>query len=260
MALWAVTAGVYGAVLTVAALAMPIARRPIAAAVCAAYALVAVGAGTLRSWFWVQLVVPGLLLLVGYWLSGFFFRDPQPWLERLLLESDRRLFRAIAVDRWLARAPTWVLEFLEASYTADYIVVAAGAIVTAFAGTDALVSYWSLVLTSELGCYLALPWLRSRPPRALESFGVMAMRAPLLRRLNVVILERASVHANTLPSGHVAGAVAAALAVMSVQPAAGWLLLLLASVIALGAVAGRYHYGVDCAAGASVALVIWLLL
>ena len=45
--------------------------------------------------------------------------------------------------------------------------------------------------------YAALPWLRSRPPRILEGHGVIAERAPVLRRLNVTILDRAGVQANT---------------------------------------------------------------
>jgi membrane-associated phospholipid phosphatase len=88
----------------------------------------------------------------------------------------------------------------------------------------------------------------------------MAQRAPILRRLNVSILDQASVQANTLPSGHVAGAVAAALGLWPVAPAAGLVLLVLAVAIAIAAVVGRYHYVVDCVAGASVALVVWSLM
>ncbi len=95
MAFWGVVAGIYGLTLTAAALTLPIGRRPIVVVACLSYALVAVGAGTMTSSFWVQLIVPGALLLVGYWLSGFFFRDPQPWLERFLLRSDQAVFRGL---------------------------------------------------------------------------------------------------------------------------------------------------------------------
>jgi membrane-associated phospholipid phosphatase len=62
------------------------------------------------------------------------------------------------------------------------------------------------------------------------------------------------VQANTIPSGHVAGAVAAGLAVISVSATAGWVLLGLALMIAVSAVVGRYHYAVDCVLGALVAV------
>ena len=259
MSVWGAVAGVYGLVLAAAAISLPIARRPIAAVACLGYALIAFGAGTLVSWFWIQLLVPGALLLGGYWLSGFFFRAPQAWLEGWLLDTDARVFRALGIDKALRHAPMWVLETLEASYAADYVVVGAGAIIAAFAGLEAVSYYWTLVLAAELACYAALPWLRSRPPRALEGPGIVAERAPRLRRLNVAILDRASVQANTLPSGHVAGAVAAALAVWPVDATAGAALMVLAVLIATAAAVCRYHYVIDCVTGAAVAVVAWVI-
>jgi hypothetical protein len=255
---WSLAAAAYGGVLTAAALAIPVGRRPVVLAASAAYVLVALATGTLAGWLWVDLAVPGILLVTGYWLSGFFFRDPQPWLERWLLASDAWVFRALRVDAWLGRAPRWVLELVEIVYALDYVVIGGGAIAALGAGRDRLAHYWSLVLAAELACYVALPWLRSRPPRALEPAGVVARRAPAARRLNDWILDRASVQANTVPSGHVAGAAAAALALLSVDTAAGVLLLVVAVAIAAAAVAGRYHYVVDCAAGVAVALAAWL--
>ncbi len=228
-------------------------RRHLVLAGSAAYALLALGAATVGVW-WVQLVVPAVLLLGGYWLSGLFFKHPQPWLESWLARTDRDAFDALGLDRALQAAPRWVLEVLEASYTADYAVIAAGALLSAAAGVDEIARYWSIVLAAELTCYAALPFLRSRPPRAVEAAGVVATRAPRLRRLNTAILDRASVQANTIPSGHVAGAVAAALAVLPLSATAGAVLLILAALITAAAVTGRYHYVVDCVLGAVVAV------
>lgn len=253
MAPWGWIAGGYGVFLTLTAIGLRgVVRRSITIAACAAYTLLSLGAATLDT-FWIHLVVPGLLLLTGYWLCGFFFGTPQPWLERWLLASDRRVFDALHLDRALANAPAWVLEALEASYTADYIVVAGGAFIAALSGPAALTQYWTLVLGAELACYAALPFLRSRPPRALEPPGVIARRAPRLRAFNLGLLDRASVQANTLPSGHVAGAVAAAIAVVPLNPAAGGVLMGMALLIAISAAVGRYHYVVDCVLGAGVA-------
>jgi membrane-associated phospholipid phosphatase len=106
-----------------------------------------------------------------------------------------------------------------------------------------------------------MPWLRSRPPRAVvtthgspEHERTGAANG-YLRRLNTLILDGASIQANTLPSGHVSGAVAAALGVMAVDVVVGSWLVVAAGLIAVAAVAGRYHYVVDCVAGAAVALV-----
>ena len=239
----------------VAALTQPIRRRAVALAAALAYTAVALGVGTLAGLFWVNFVVPGVLLLAGYWLSGFFFRDPQPWLEDWLLRVDD----GVGAGQWMERMPRLLAELLELSYAAAYVVVGGGAIYAATFGIDAVTSYWTLVLASELASYAPLPWLRSRPPRVIEPASG-GMPAPHMRRLNTAILDNASVQANTLPSGHVAGAVAASLAVMSVNPVVGWALMGMAGVIAIAAIAGRYHYVVDCVAGAGVALAFWALM
>jgi membrane-associated phospholipid phosphatase len=255
--MWGSIAAVYGLVLLAAALTMPIKRRAVAATACGAFALAGYGLGTLGTYIAVQFMAPGVLLLVGYWLSGFFFRDPQAWLERALLDSDAHLFRKYGIDRWLQRAPGWILETLEASYAADYVLIAAGAVIALQSGITAIAAYWSLVLACQFTCYGALPWLRSRPPRVLEGGRYDRNEGPL-RRLNVAILDRASVQANTLPSGHVAGAMAAALGVLPISTTAAAVFLVIAALIAVAAVLGRYHYAIDCVSGVSVALLLSL--
>jgi hypothetical protein len=255
MADWGWVAGGYGVLLTLTAICLRnLPRKAVVIAACAAYALVAAGLASLGG-FWINFAAPGALLLGGYWLSGFFFCAPQPWLEQSLDRSDRWFFQTFSVNRALARAPRWLLELLEASYTADYIVVAGGAFVSAPFGAEAVSRYWTVVLAAELACYAALPFLRARPPRALEAPGVIHLRAPAARRFNLAILDRASVQACTIPSGHVAGAVAAALAVMPVSSTASIVFLAMSLLIAASATVGRYHYAVDCALGAVVAVI-----
>jgi membrane-associated phospholipid phosphatase len=67
------------------------------------------------------------------------------------------------------------------------------------------------------------------------------------------VLRRASIHANTFPSAHVAASLAAALAVLRHQPGAGVVFLWIAASIAAGAVLRRYHFALDVVAGAFVA-------
>jgi membrane-associated phospholipid phosphatase len=259
MSPWALVAAVYGAVLAASALVRPVPRRLLAASACLAYALVALGAGTMRQNVWVNLIAPAALLLAGYWLSGLFFHAPQRWLEARLLAADRALFRAVALDSILRRAPHWTIELLEGAYASISLVIAGGAIASAGAGLLALEHFWALVLAAELSCYVWLPWVRTRPPRVLEAPGVIEQRRASLRLLNAAVLERGSVQANTLPSGHVAGAVAAALGVLPVSRGLAAVMLIAAAAIALAATAGRYHYAVDCAAGALVAVLVWSL-
>lgn len=261
MAPWGWVAVGYGAAMVAAAACAPV--RVSRRAGCAAMAVLYAAAGWALSPLpspAVQLLVPGTLLLTGYWLPGLVFGPPQPALEAWLMRIDRRWFTRWSVDERLRRLPAWVLEGLEACYFADYLAIGGGAVFAAVNGTAMTARYWTAVLAAELLCYAALPWLRSRPPRTLEPPGPFDGRGLTIRRLNLAILGRASVQANTLPSGHVAGAVAAAAAIAATHPLTGIALGVLAALIAAAAVLGRYHYLVDVVAGAMVALAaVWLL-
>jgi membrane-associated phospholipid phosphatase len=103
------------------------------------------------------------------------------------------------------------------------------------------------------GCYGVLPWLPTRPPRAVE--GAPVRPSGLVKRLNLLVLGVASVQLNTFPSGHVAASLATALAVWASLPLAGLALGLLAVAITLGSVFGRYHYAADAVAGVALALI-----
>ena len=114
-------------------------------------------------------------------------------------------------------------------------------------------------MLAELASYATLPWVQTRPPRALDDQMIIATRHVAVRRLNEFILRHGSVQVNTFPSGHAAGALATALAVAAVSPAAGWAFGVLALGIVAGSIVGRYHYAADSVAGLLVAVAAWSL-
>jgi membrane-associated phospholipid phosphatase len=73
------------------------------------------------------------------------------------------------------------------------------------------------------------------------------------------VLGVASVQLNTFPSGHAAASLATALAVGARLPLVGLSLGLLALAIALGSVAGRYHYAADALTGAGLAFLAFVI-
>jgi hypothetical protein len=203
---------------------------------------------------------PGVWLLAGYWMSGLLFVRPNATLEAWLLRSDAWLFRRLGLDRFVARSPRPLLESLELAYLCCYPLIPAGLAALYVGGADGQADrYWTVVLASEFSCYAALPWLQSRPPRALERRSAIDERLLSARRFNLWILRHGSIQVNTLPSAHTAGAVAAALALAETNPGLGGLFGLVAAGIAAGSVVGRYHYGVDAIAGAGVSVTVWIL-
>ena len=204
-----------------------------------------------------MIVVPALVLLAGYRLSGLLFVRIDKGIENALLSMDDKWLGRTGLLRSYAEAPRIVHDYLEASYLLVYLAIPAGAVALVATGHQPMLdSYWTVVLAAEFVCYGMLPWIQTRPPMLLEDAATLP---PMhgVRRLNQLIARRASIQANTIPSGHAAGAMAAALVVMSAAPTVGAVFLVLAASIAIASVAGRYHYAIDSVLGILVALMVW---
>ena len=208
---------------------------------------------------WLEVALPALVLLGGYWLSGMLYVHPDLRIERWLLAVDNMLLMRSGALAWFRRSPRLVSDYFELSYLLVYLLVPAGATTLALAGHgDQVGRFWTVVLLAEFACYGMLPWIQTRPPRVLESIPGHVSHATSMRRFNLGIVDRVSIQANTVPSGHAAGAVATALAVGSTMPMAGAVFLVLAAGIAVSTVLGRYHYVVDSVLGVLVAVAVWI--
>ncbi len=244
----------YFAYIAVAALAVNVgvARR---ARVCAASAACALGvaAGTrtpdaIRDW------LPAIDILAAYYVTGGLFVAPSPALERWLIAWDERLLGEPA--RRFAHWPRVMLGMLEVVYMGCFVLVPGGYALLAAGGHAADANrYWTIVVAAELGAFAPLSVFQTRPPWVLE--GKPQLADPAVHRVASNMVERVSIGVNTFPSGHAAGSLAVALAVLPVMPGAGLMLLALAGAIAVGCVIGRYHYVTDVVAGLLLAVVIW---
>lgn len=232
--------------------AMAIARRKVRPAILSMAILVCIfTVGTPH-------IMPLVYLLSGYWLPALLVSETNIRLERRLLDVDHTLFGAHGLEGFERGAPRLLIEYLELAYLLCYAVVPAGFACLLIAGypADALNTFWSVVLLAAFICYGLLPWLPTRAPRAIEPPG-HEMRSSI-RRLNLAVLNRASVQWNTFPSGHTAASLATALAVGIHMPLAGVALAVIALSIAAGSVVGRYHYAADAIIGAAVAVLAFV--
>ena len=216
---------------------------------CAAIlALARYGAPVARDW------APAAVVGIGYFVSGRFFCRPSEPFERWLMAWDRRLLGdpPTRFSQW----PRLFLAYLEIVYMGTFLIVPAGFAALAWAGrADLADRYWTLVVGAELGSFAPLSLIQSRPPWALERRAALPDRA--IHTLGSLIVQRFSIQANTFPSGHAAGSLAVALAVVGTLPWTGAALLAIALSISLACVVGRYHYIVDVLAGVVLALVLW---
>jgi hypothetical protein len=206
--------------------------------------LVAESAAPLVRW-----LAPNLYLIAGYWLPA------------LLVPSSRDAAAVTRFERWLADSdervrprlpsvPRPVRAASEIAYLACYPLVPLSAALAWYGGgVESLPRFWLAVLLSGFACYVSLPWLTSRPPVRI------AGHVAAVGRLNALVLARVSHRWTTFPSGHVAVSCAAAIALLSVWPAAGAIVAVVALGVTIGAAAGRYHYVIDVVLGPLVAAI-----
>jgi membrane-associated phospholipid phosphatase len=205
---------------------------------------------------WARQSAPVLYILAGYFLSGRLFVSPSMTTEAWLAAWDRRILGDPAA-RFVGWPPMLVAG-LELVYMGCFLLIPAGALLLAGAGHRMLVDrYWAMVIGAEFAAFAPLAFIQTRPPWALERKPALA--DPAVHQLASQMVQHLTIRVNTFPSGHAAGSLAVALAVVGVLPWTGVLLFVVAAAICVGCVVGRYHYIVDVVAGLVVALLVWLL-
>jgi hypothetical protein len=194
-------------------------------------------------------VLPPAALLVGYWTSGSLFVAPMPGAERLLARIDSGL----AIQAIAARMPRPLAEVLEFAYSGVYLLIPI-ALWLALRQGVAVDRFWTTILLTDYVCFGMLPWVQTRPPRAV---GFDAPWRSSWRIVNLRMLNASSVQVNTFPSGHAAEALACALLVSGAPAPVVAAMFAAAAAISAGTVFGRYHYAADAIAGWAVALLAW---
>lgn len=234
----------------------------------------------LRDW------LPCVLIVLAYRESGLFLSpNATHRLDYLFIRWDRTLLESAWFRSLVALGSPGFERYMELAYLLVYPFVPLGFAAVYFtthrtgddtgdgklAASKSADRYWTAVLLAVLASYALFPFFPLTPPRVLfhdlpaaaglaPAAGLAGSCAgPLLRKVNLWILARYSVQACIFPSGHVAGAVATALAVRAQRPRLGMLFIFAAASIAASTVFGRYHYTADALAGALVGMVAYAI-
>jgi hypothetical protein len=205
-------------------------------------------------------LLPCALILLFYSLCGQFVTGADTSLEARLLRIDRLLVAPTLA--WCAGRffGPWLLAVLEFAYLSYYVALPGAAATLLLAGKGKEADpFWTIVLLSAYASCGMLAFIQTRPPRVLSEKWSALLPSGRLRAFNLWILRNGAVPANTFPSAHVAIAVACALGLMHAGSLrAGAAFLVIGVGIALGAVAGRYHYAADAIFGLLTAVAAWL--
>jgi membrane-associated phospholipid phosphatase len=169
----------------------------------------------------------------------------------------------LVLDHWHFRAFIeslgWIVPFyLELSYLLVYAIPPLALGILYWSGRRNRVdNFLFTFLLGTLLAYALLPYFPSDPPRFVFPGQDLPSIGTAPRRLNLWLLDRYDIRTSVFPSGHVAAAFSAAFGMLLAFPEKkriGAMLLVLATVIAVATVYGRYHFAVDGLAGLSVSL------
>lgn len=202
-----------------------------------------------------------VLFLVPYWQTGQFFLGPNPKMQDKLLAFDQWLLPRVSAKSGTERNRIGFI--LEMAYLSCYPLVPLGLAAVYLAGLRGKVDgFWMVLLISTYLCYAITPFVPAFPPRSLIGDQPVAAASKKNtnkgRVFNRWILQHGSIHAISFPSAHVASAFAIAFVLLFYSFWIGMVFLVIATMISLGAVIGRYHYALDVLLGAVMSLVVFL--
>jgi membrane-associated phospholipid phosphatase len=176
-------------------------------------------------------------------------------------ENSMVLWDRLLLTQWGLRAAVESLGLtipllLELSYLLVYVVPVL--MVEIFYLTHArerIDDAYSILLFGTLSAYALYPYFPSEPPRTVFPNADLPLMT-LARQWNLRICGDYGIHTSVFPSGHSAAAFSAAIAVWRLLPkrrVLGVSLFVLAGLIGLATVYGRYHFAVDTLAGIALA-------
>ena len=210
-----------------------------------------------RDWY-----TPPLMLLAYREMGWFAPKEHTYQLERAWVVWDRAL-----LDEWGLRAVIESLgpllpSVLEASYLLTYTIPSfAMAMLYAYGRRKRVDRFLIVFLTAILTAYALFPCFPSEPPRRAFPGDLFPSFDTLFRRMNWGLLGGYGIHTSVFPSAHVAGAFAAAFAMLRLLPERRWvgrMLLGLAVSITTATIYGRYHYAADALAGFAISVGAYL--
>lgn len=211
----------------------------------------------LRDW------LPLPLILLAYRQMGWMALPHESHgFEDFWVRLDRWILHTCGLKTMIEFPGPLLPNLLELSYLLVYAMpVAAVAVFYTGNARQRLEAAYRIILPATLAAYALYPYFPSEPPRTVFPHADLPAMSTL-RAFNLTILGRYGIHMSVFPSGHSAAAFSCAFAVRCLLPEKRWTgraFLVLAVLIAIATVYGRYHFAIDTLAGLGLALgAVWL--
>jgi membrane-associated phospholipid phosphatase len=208
----------------------------------------------LRDWY----LAP--LMLLAYRQMGWFAPQEHTFeLERGWIIWDRWFLYDLGVKAAIEATGPVLPSLLEISYSLVYAIAPFSMVLLSVYGYRRRVSaFLAIFLPGIFFSYILFPYFPSEPPWRVFPGQDSPAYDTIFREFNRFLLGGYGIRTSVFPSAHVSGAFSGAFAMLLLLPERRWpgiLLTILAVLIAMATVYGRYHYVVDAAAGLVVAAV-----
>ena len=252
---WLLTAYfVYVAVAAQFLLAAPWRAWLLAATVAAALGMVSKASSRVRDW------APLAATLAAYREMNWFTPAVHDHhLERAWVVWDRLLLDAHGARAAIEAAGPVIPGYLELCYLLVYAVAPVSLAALLVNGKRAQANrFWMAYLAGTLAAYALFPYFPSEPPRTAFPDADLPHISTFFRQMNLWIVGGYGIHSSVFPSAHVSSAFSASYALLAILPSKRWIgygMADYAASVAVATVYGRYHYGVDAAAGFAVSLM-----
>ena len=210
--------------------------------------------GAMRDWF------PLVLTLLCYREMGWFATAQHTYeLERQWILWDRWLLSDWSARAAIERLGPAIPSLLEIAYSLVYAIAPFGVtMLYVYQRRERADRFWVYFLLGLLLSYGQFPFWPSEPPRTVFPGQDLPGFETIFRRFNYFLVGNYGIHTSVFPSAHVSGAFAAAFGMWRALPERPWVaraLLILAILIAIATIYGRYHYLADAVAGIAIGVI-----
>lgn len=177
--------------------------------------------------------------------------------DQLIQQWEAALFGASPAHAAAGRLPwTPLSELLHLGYLSYYVIIYAPPLWLYLRSERRQFNLTITALTVAFtGCFVVFVYFPVAGPRYLWSAPPGIPDGPV-RRLALWVLANGSSKGAAFPSSHVAVAITQSMMMLSHQRRAGLLISAASVLLALGAVYGGFHYGIDVLVGGAIGVVI----
>ncbi|MCX6613352.1 MAG: phosphatase PAP2 family protein [Acidobacteria bacterium] len=203
------------------------------------------------------------LILLAYWSLGVFHPKPNAQWQNTWIVWDRELLGPLGL-RAIIESTSLIPLVLETVYLLLYTLpIFSLLLLYAIGDRPRIHRYLTILLAGTFTVYGLLPHLPVHSPRLIFPETDLPNFSSFPRLINTWVLDHMDISTSVCPSGHVGVAFSNAFALFTVfrkRPLVWRTGFILAAIVYVATIYGRYHYAVDGLLSIGIVFCVWQIL